>query len=543
MTLDQTPLIATIAGCIVIGFIFGALANRLKMPPLVGYLAAGIVVGPYTPGFVADGHLAQELAEIGVILLMFGVGLHFSLKDLLKVKSIAVPGAVLQIACATLMGVGLGWCIGWPVGQGIIFGLSLSCASTVVLLTTLQERNLLQTRRGQIAIGWLIVEDIIMVLALVLIPALSGLLGGHGEVRGTAQIITTLALTVGKVIAFVAVMLIFGKRAIPWILGRIAATGSRELFGLSVLAIALGFALGSTILFGVSFALGAFFAGMMLAESPLNHRAAEESAPLRDLFSVLFFVSVGMLVDPSILVQEPWLVFATTFIIMVGKSLVALILVVAFGRPLGTALTISASLAQIGEFSFILATLGFDLGILPAGGRDLILAGAIISIILNPLVFRGLDSLKPWLDQRIAKDEPPQPQLKTGHTVLIGYGEMGKLVSEEMVVHHKDFVIIEDHADIIDDMPNPEVQKIYSHANAPVLDQAGIAGARYLVLTIPDAIVAAQLIDYAKSRNAGIVTIVRANSDEEADYLRQHAADHVIVNKREAARNLVQLLA
>lgn len=543
MTLDQTPLIATIAGCIVIGFIFGALANKLKMPPLVGYLAAGIVVGPYTPGFVADGHLAQELAEIGVILLMFGVGLHFSLKDLLKVKSIAIPGAVLQIVCATLMGTGLAWCIGWPTGQGIIFGLSLSCASTVVLLTTLQERNLLQTQRGQIAIGWLIVEDIIMVLALVLIPALSGLLGGHGEVRSTSQIITTLALTTGKVIAFVAVMLIFGKRAIPWILSRIAATGSRELFGLSVLAIALGFALGSTILFGVSFALGAFFAGMMLAESPLNHRAAEESLPLRDLFSVLFFVSVGMLVDPSIVVQEPWLVFATAFIIIVGKSLVALVLVLAFGRPLGTALTISASLAQIGEFSFILATLGFDLGILPAGGRDLILAGAILSIIVNPLVFRGLDSLTPWLDKRAANGEPAKPRLPSGHTVLIGYGELGKLVSDEMEAHHKPFVIIEDHADIVYDTHSPDVQKIYSHANAPVLDQAGIAGARYLVLTIPDTIVAAELISYAKTRNPGIVTIVRANSDEEADYLREHAADHILVSKRETAKNLVQLLA
>jgi len=397
---EQTPLIATIVGCIVIGFIFGTLANKLKMPPLIGYLVAGILVGPYTPGFVADGHLAQELAEIGVILLMFGVGLHFSVKDLMAVKSIAIPGALLQILSATLLGLGLTWSMGWPIGQGLIFGLTLSCASTVVLLAALQERNLLSTRRGQIAIGWLIVEDIIMVLALVLIPVLADCLSGSGQVQDLTAIITTLSITIGKIVAFVAVMLIFGKRAIPWIIEQIDATGSRELFGLCTLAIAMGFALGSTYLFGVSFALGAFFAGMMLAESPLSHRAAEETLPLRDLFSVLFFVSVGMLFDPSILVRAPLLVFATVFIIVFGKSLVALVLVRGFGRPLSTALTISASLAQIGEFSFILTTLGIDLKILPDQGRDLVLAGAIISIMLNPLLFWGLDRLAPWVSQR-----------------------------------------------------------------------------------------------------------------------------------------------
>jgi len=397
---EQTPLIATIVGCIVIGFIFGTLANKLKMPPLIGYLVAGILVGPYTPGFVADGHLAQELAEIGVILLMFGVGLHFSVKDLMAVKSIAIPGALLQILSATLLGLGLTWSMGWPIGQGLIFGLALSCASTVVLLAALQERNLLSTRRGQIAIGWLIVEDIIMVLALVLIPVLADCLSGSGQVQDLTAIITTLSITIGKIVAFVAVMLIFGKRAIPWIIEQIDATGSRELFGLCTLAIAMGFALGSTYLFGVSFALGAFFAGMMLAESPLSHRAAEETLPLRDLFSVLFFVSVGMLFDPSILVRAPLLVFATVFIIVFGKSLVALVLVRGFGRPLSTALTISASLAQIGEFSFILTTLGIDLKILPDQGRDLVLAGAIISIMLNPLLFWGLDRLAPWVSQR-----------------------------------------------------------------------------------------------------------------------------------------------
>ena len=540
--LEQTPLIATIVGCIVIAFIFGALANKLRLPPLIGYLMAGILVGPYTPGFVADGNLAQELAEIGVILLMFGVGLHFSIKDLMNVKSIAIPGAILQILFATLLGFGLTTCAGWPVGQGIIFGLALSCASTVVLLAALQEHNLLSTARGKIAIGWLIVEDIIMVLSLVLIPALSGLLRGSTAEVDLSALLTTLSITTGKVIAFVAVMLIFGKRAIPWILERIAATGSRELFGLCIVAIALGFALGSTYLFGVSFALGAFFAGMMLAESALSHRAAEESLPLRDLFSVLFFVSVGMLFDPSILIKEPALVFATVFIIVFGKSLVALILVLGFGRPLSTALTISASLAQIGEFSFILTTLGIDLEILPNEGRDLILAGAIISIMLNPMLFWALGCLKPWLARReaISAERPAQQH---GHTILIGYGTLGQLVADQCAARQLPCVIIEHHSDMIHDAHHPGLQFIYGHANAQTLEQAKIDAAKNLILTIPDAIVAGQLIAYAKSRNPTLITIVRADTEEEEQYLMERGAAHVVLGQRAIAGILVRLLA
>jgi len=386
-----------------------------------------------------------------------------------------------------------------------------------------------------------------MVLALVLIPALSNVLGGHGEVLNTAQIVTMLAITIGKVIAFVAVMLIFGKRAIPWILKRIAATGSRELFGLSVLAIALGFALGSTYLFGVSFALGAFFAGMMLAESELSHRAAEESLPLREVFSVLFFVSVGMLFDPSILIREPLLVFATVFIIVVGKSLVSMALVLAFGRPLSTALTISASLAQIGEFSFILATLGISLGILSTTGRDLILAGAIISIILNPLVFMMLDYLKPWIEKREGASPDTENLAKRavqhGHTILIGYGELGKLVSDELTAKQLPFVIVEDHPDILRGTQNPDIPAIYGDANAPgVLAEANIGQARHLILTISDAIVAGHLISHAHSLNSSIITIARANSEAEADYLQQQGATHVMISKREVAKNLVMLV-
>ena len=544
----HTPLIATIVGGLVLAFIFGALANRLRMPPLVGYLVAGICVGPFTPGFVADAHLAQELAEIGVILLMFGVGLHFSLKDLLAVKTIAIPGAIVQIAIATLMGMGLAWALGWSIGAGLIFGLSLSVASTVVLLTALQERRLIETRRGQIAIGWLIVEDIVMVLALVLIPALSGVLGGAGEALSTSALLTTLAITLGKVVAFVAVMLVFGKRLIPWILERIADTGSRELFRLAVLAIALGFALGATYIFGVSFALGAFFAGMILAESELSHRAAEESLPLRDAFAVLFFVSVGMLFDPSILIREPLLVLATVFIIVIGKSLAALLIVRSFKHPLSTSLTIAASLAQIGEFSFILATLGISLGLLSTTGRDLILGGAILSILINPLLFVGLDRLKPWLERREAGDadvpdlgerlKPVLPQ--HGHTVLVGFGRVGHLAAEALRAANQPFIVIEDHVDAVEVLCTSGTPAIYGNAAAPgMLDAAHIAGAHYLLVAIPDILEAGQIIVHALKINPKLHVIARAHSEAEMAHLESHGATEVIIGEQEIANSMV----
>ena len=398
-----TPLISTIVVGLSLAFLFGALAQRLRLSPLVGYLLAGIAAGPYTPGFVADQALADELAEIGVILLMFGVGLHFSLKDLWSVRAIAIPGALTQMAVASLLGMGLAALMGWSIGAGVLFGLALSVASTVVLLRALQERRLLTTERGHIAVGWLIVEDIAMVFALVLIPALVPLLDGSIQRNaafglGSSQVVATIALTIAKVLAFVAVMMIVGRRLIPWMLHYIAHTGSRELFRLGVLAIALGFAFGAAKLFGVSFALGAFFAGMILSESELSQRAAEETLPLRDAFAVLFFVSVGMLFDPSIIVRDFWPVIATFLIIVFGKSVAALAIVLAFGHPLRTALTISASLAQIGEFSFILAGLGVAMGVLLPEARNLILAGALLSILANPMIFIALDKLKPWID-------------------------------------------------------------------------------------------------------------------------------------------------
>ncbi|MBO9535914.1 YbaL family putative K(+) efflux transporter [Herbaspirillum sp.] len=543
----HTPLIATIVGGLVLAFIFGTLANRFKMPPLIGYLVAGIAMGPFTPGFVGDSNLAQELAEIGVILLMFGVGLHFSLKDLLSVKSIAIPGAVAQIAIATLLGMGLGWALGWPMGEGFLFGLALSVASTVVLLTALQERRLVETNRGRIAVGWLIVEDIAMVLALVLIPALSGLLGGKGDAMSGNAVLLTLGMTLGKVVAFVAVMLIVGRRMIPWILERIADTGSRELFRLAVLAIALGFALGSAYVFGVSFALGAFFAGMILSESELSHRAAEESLPLRDAFAVLFFVSVGMLFDPSILVREPLLVLATVLIIVVGKSLAAWLIVRMFGYPMSTALTISASLAQIGEFSFILATLGISLDLLSPVARDLILGGAILSILINPLLFSLLDRCKPWIEAREGSEAPVEVAQQEvdleGHVVLVGYGRVGRGIGEQLRRQGTPFVVLEAQIESVEALRAEGIPVLYGNgAQTDLLTAAAIGRARWLLVAIPEVFEAGQLIEHARAANPNLQIVARAHSDAEIEHLEKHGAHHVIMGEREIARGMLGAL-
>ena len=392
----SAPLIATVAMAFLLAFVFAFLANRFRLPPLVGYLVAGFVIGPFSPGFVADASLANQLAEMGVILLMFGVGLHFSAADLLAVGWIAVPGAVGQIAIATLMGMALASFWGWSLGAGLVFGLSLSVASTVVLLKAMEERNALATSNGRIAVGWLIVEDLAMVLTLVLLPAFAQALGGHaaGHAEATSGgLALAIAVTLGKVVAFVTLAVVIGPRLVPWILRQVARTGSRELFTLSVLALALGIAYGSAMIFGVSFALGAFFAGVVLSESEFSHRAAADSLPLQDAFAILFFVSVGMLFDPAILLREPLSVLAVVAIIMVGKSLAALMVVLLLRYPPSTALIVAASLAQIGEFSFILANLGIATGLMPAEGRDLILAGALLSITLNPLAFLAADQL------------------------------------------------------------------------------------------------------------------------------------------------------
>lgn len=574
----DTPLIATIVAGLGLAFIFGALANRFRIPPLVGYLVAGVLVGPNTPGFVADAGLANELAEIGVILLMFGVGLHFSLKDLLSVRAIAVPGAIVQIGFATALGAGLAWMLGWSMGAGLVFGLALSVASTVVLLRALQERRLIETERGRIAVGWLIVEDLAMVLALVLLPALAGVLGGQPQVDDHASLLSlpasygiwgVVGLTLAKVAAFVIVMLVVGRRVIPWILHYVAHTGSRELFRLAVLAIALGVAFGAAKLFGVSLALGAFFAGMIMSESELSHRAAEESLPLRDAFSVLFFVSVGMLFDPFSLMSNGWPILATLAIIVIGKSLAAFVIVIAFRYPLGTALMISASLAQIGEFSFILAELGVGLKLLPQQGRDLILAGAILSILVNPLMFLALDWMKPWLDARAAKAAPPEeakpvgpatqpgqvasvaaaakengPPPRTtlsGHTILIGYGRVGSLVGAALKQASLPFLVIEDADKTLARLRDDGVEIVSGNAaSAGVFAAANPQGAKRLILAIPNAFEAGQIVLRARAANPGINVIARAHSDAEVEHLKGLGADTVIMGEREIARGIVQ---
>ncbi|HWV09811.1 YbaL family putative K(+) efflux transporter [Pseudomonas sp. GD03944] len=551
----HTPLIATIAAGFVLAYLFGSLANRLRLSPLVGYLLAGVIVGPFTPGFVADKELSHEISEIGVILLMFGVGLHFSLKDLMSVKHIAIPGAIVQIAVATLLGMGLAWTMDWTWGAGLVFGLALSVASTVVLLRALEERQLIDSRRGKIAVGWLIVEDLVMVLALVLLPALSGVLGGIPQGDSDASIGMQLLMTLGKVTAFVALMVVVGRRVIPWLLERSAGTGSRELFTLAVLAIAMGIAYGSAQLFGVSFALGAFFAGMILNESEYSHKAAEDSLPLRDAFAVLFFVSVGMLFNPAILLEKPLLVLGTFLVIVVGKSLAAMLIVLAFRKPLSTALTISVSLAQIGEFSFILIGLGIGLSLVPEAARDLVLAGAILSILCNPLLFLLIDRLQPWLDRRehttpadLATEEPDEdhdlhPITEVGHAILIGHGRVGSRISKRLRAEGIPLVIIDDNRTRAQELREEGFSVVLGNAaSTHVLELANVTQARWLMIAIPNSLEAGQIALHGRQANAGLDIIARAHFDDEVDYLKEHDADLVVMGEREIARVMFERL-
>ena len=534
--MHHTPLIATIVAGLVLAFVLGALAHRARVSPLIGYLLAGVMVGPFTPGFVADQGLANELAEIGVILLMFGVGLHFSMKDLLSVKAIAVPGAVVQIAVATLMGMGLAHWLGWSLMAGFVFGLALSVASTVVLLRALQDRRLVDTQRGRIAVGWLIVEDLVMVLALVLIPAIASV--DDGGVHANNGVLGIVALAVGKAVAFVAFMLLVGRRVIPRLLHWVAQTGSRELFSLSVLAIALGVAFGAAMLFGVSFALGAFFAGMILNESPLSARAAEESLPMRDAFAVLFFVSVGMLFNPSIILDAPLALLATLVIILFGKSLAAYLIVRAFGHPNQTALTISASLAQIGEFSFILIGLGISLKLLPQQGQDLVLAGAIFSILLNPLLFKLFVKNQP---EKLAEPIADlKPTTLHGHSVLVGYGRVGSLIGAQLKRAGEPFVVIEDRKIPAAAALADGAEILSGNAADPkVLKAANLAGARRLFVAIPQAFEAGQVVSQALLANPDLRILARAHSDAEVAHLQAQGATATIMGEAEVARGML----
>jgi CPA2 family monovalent cation:H+ antiporter-2 len=549
-------LITTIAAGFSAALVLGFIAERLKVPALVGYLLAGIAIGPSTPGFVADVQIASQLSEIGVMLLMFGVGLHFSLKDLLAVKRIAVPGAVVQMGLATVLGMCMGWWLGWGWGAALVFGLSLSCASTVVLLKALESRGVLDSMNGRIAVGWLVVEDLATVLVLVLLPPLAGVLGGNAAEQGGDALWFTIGKTLLQVAAFVALMLLVGRRVLPWVLWQVARTGSRELFTLSVVAIAIGIAYGASALFSVSFALGAFFAGTVMRESEFSHRAAHESLPLRDAFSVLFFVSVGMLFEPSILLEQPLRVLGVVAIIVLGKTLAAAALVIAFRYPLNTALTVAASLAQIGEFSFILAGLGLTLGLLPKEAMSLVLAGALISIALNPFLFAAVEPVRRWalkhssLARTLEQRQDPYAELPMsterkyleGQVVLVGYGRIGKGIAKALAERGVPYVVADQNRELVEALRNDGIAAVWGNATEPeVLIQAHIAHAAMLVIATPDAALHAhQMADTARMLNPGIELILRTENEEECDLMRQAGIGAVFYAEDELAKGMTQ---
>ena len=548
-------LITTLAAALGLALVFGFIAARLRLPAIIGYLLAGVALGPVTPGYVANLEIAGQLAEIGVMLLMFGVGLHFALGDLLKVRKVALPGAIVQMAAATALGMLLAHAWGWSIGAGLVFGLALSVASTVVLLRALESRGVLDSVNGRIAVGWLVVEDLAVVLILVLLPPLAGWLGGEGADRTGADLFSALANTLLRVGGFVLLMLLVGRRLFPWILWQVTRTGSRELFTLCVIAAAVTIAFGSAELFGVSFALGAFFAGMVLRESEFSQRAATESLPLRDAFAVLFFVSVGMLFDPAVLVDRPLQVAAVVGIIVIGKSLAAGALVLLMRYPLNTALTVSASLAQIGEFSFILAALGVSLKLLPPEGQSLILAGALISIALNPFVFAAIGPLQNWLrarsefarsldridDPLAALPDSTASKYLSKQVVVVGYGRVGRQICDALASHNIPYVVAEQNRELIESLRASGVAAVLGDATEPVvLVQAHIARASMLVIATPDTIGVRQMIVNARTLNPKIEVVVRSHNEEEARLIASECDCPVFIGERELATAMTQ---
>ena len=551
---QAVPLITTLAAGFGLALLLGFVAVRLRLPALVGYLVAGVAIGPGTPGFVADLHIAAQLAEVGVMLLMFGVGLHFSLGDLLAVRRIALPGAVVQMAVATALGTAVALAWGWSLAAGLVFGLALSVASTVVLLKALDSQGLTDSVNGRIAIGWLVVEDLAMVVVLVLLPPLAALLGPGGSSPGP-QIWSTLAQTLLLVAAFIALMLVAGRRVFPWLLWQVARTGSRELFTLCVVAAAVSIAWGSAELFGVSFALGAFFAGMVLRESQFSHRAAEETLPLRDAFAVLFFVSVGMLFDPRVLIDEPLKVLAVVAIIVLGKSLAAAVLVLLWRYPLNTALTVSASLAQIGEFSFILAALGLSLGVLPPQGQSLIVAGALISIALNPLLFASSQPALRWirarsaLARRLDRGDDPLAELPLStdarclknQVVIVGYGSVGQGIAAVLAARGIAFVVADEDREVVERLRGQGRAAVLGDAAEPAtLIQAHVAEARMLVIATPQTLGVRQMVQTARALNPRIEVLIRSHNVEEAALLEGENFGKVFVGERELARSMTR---
>jgi CPA2 family monovalent cation:H+ antiporter-2 len=549
-------LITTLAAGFGLALILGFIAARLKLPALVGYLLAGIAIGPATPGFVADAQIATQLAEVGVMLLMFGVGLHFSVDDLMAVRKIALPGAIVQMVVATALGAGIATLWGWNLGAALVFGISLSVASTVVLLKALESRGLVESGDGRIAVGWLVVEDLAMVLVLVLLPALAPSLGGNAA-DGTRSMGMTIFITLAKVGGFIAFMLIVGRRLFPWLLWQVAKTSSRELFTLCVIAAAVSIAYGSSAIFGVSFALGAFFAGMVLRESEFSARAAEDTLPLQDAFSVLFFVSVGMLFDPSVIVEEPLHVLATVGVILVGKTLAALVVVLILRYPVRTAAIVAASLAQVGEFSFILASLGMSLGLLPKEGNDLILAGALISIALNPVMFSLAGPTERWLQRhtkfaaKLEASSNPLAELPmtteakylSNHVVLVGWGRVGKQIGRDLAAEGVPYVVAESNREFVETHRREGGAAVWGDATDPsVLIQAHIREARALVIATPGTVQVRAMVETARALNPGVQVIVRCHNAEEAELLERDGAGKVFVGENELARSMVSFV-
>ena len=556
----DTGLITTITIALAAAFVGGFIASRLRMPSIVGYLLAGVAVGPFTPGFVADGSVTQQLADIGIVLLMFGVGIHFSLRDLLAVRTIVVPGAIVHGLLITLIAVGLGFWWGWSLGGGLVLGLAISIASTVVLLRALGERGELDSPQGHIALGWLIVEDLRTVLVLVLLPSLAGSLGGsavltHGAIGGDSVLLSALIVT-GKMILLGALIIVVGNRLVPYLLVQVARVGSRELFTLGVLAIALGIAYISSEVFGVSLALGAFLAGAVVSESDLSHQAAADALPLRDAFAVLFFVSVGMLFDPSFLLASPLHALAVLLVILLGKPLLAAIIVLAFGYPIRAALTVAAGLGQIGEFSFILAAIGRGLGILPAEGYALILVGALLSITLNPLIFRAIDPIESWLRARpeiagrLAWRKPGdlarlprdgEEVMPRGHAIICGFGRVGSVVGESLSRRGFRYVVIELSRRRVEALRAQGVSALYGDASNPrILDAANLSGARILVVALPDPAATRQIVEHARRIAPRLGIVARSHSAAERQYLYAAGAREVVVGETELALEMTR---
>jgi CPA2 family monovalent cation:H+ antiporter-2 len=526
-------LILTLTGGLTSALVLGLLAQKLKLPPIVGYLLAGVLIGPFTPGYVADAHIAEQFSELGVILLMFGVGLHFHLKDLLAVRRVAVPGALVQIAVATGLGVLLTSAFDWPWAAGMVFGLAISVASTVVLLRVLSDNRLLHTASGHVAVGWLIVEDLFTVLVLVLLPVVTGK-HATGEARDIAWSVGSAVLKIGGLCVFT---LLVGQRLIPRLLEHVARTRSRELFTLSVLVLALGIAVGSAQLFGASLALGAFLAGMIVGQSPFSARAASEALPMRDAFAVLFFVSVGMLLNPSSILENVALVAGTLGIVMFGKGLAAFLVVRLLCYPASTAVLVAVALAQIGEFSFILANLGRQLGVLPERATDILVVTAVVSITLNPFLFRWVAPLSRRLAGAATApgSEREVPRDLEGQAIVVGYGHVGRTVTQLLNEHDIRFTVVELNLDTVTALQAQGVRAVYGDATQTgVLEAAGVEKARSLIFaasgTPPEAVV-----QVAKALNPSIKILARSAYLSEVNASRRAGADLVVAAEAEVA--------